>query len=98
MYGTIARIRVKQGMEEQLRQLNNDMMTNDAPPGILFGHVYRSDADPTVWWLAVGFESKEAYHANANDPAQHERYLKLRALLDADPEWNDGEIVASNTV
>ena len=39
------------------------------------------------------FSDKDSYHANAGDPGQHEWYLKLRALLEADPEWEDGEIV-----
>ena len=29
---------------------------------------------------------------NADDPAQHERYVAMRALLAADPEWHDGAI------
>ena len=37
------------------------------------------------------FDDRDAYMKNADDPAQHEDYLKLRALLDADPEWIDGE-------
>jgi hypothetical protein len=41
--------------------------------------------------LVVMFEDRESYHRNADDPAQHEEYLKMRALLEADPEWTDGE-------
>jgi hypothetical protein len=32
--------------------------------------------------------------ANANDPEQHQWYLKIRELLEADPEWEDGEFVS----
>ena len=35
------------------------------------------------------------YRANADSPEQDARYQKLRALLEDDPEWNDGEIVYS---
>jgi quinol monooxygenase YgiN len=93
MYGTIARLRIKPGKEEELRRLGQDM----APqiPGFVFQHVYRTDADPNEYYLVVGFESKEAYRANAESPAQHARYEQFRALLDADPEWHDGEIVDS---
>jgi hypothetical protein len=45
--------------------------------------------------LAVVFDSKEAYEANANSPEQHQRYLEYRDLLAADPEWHDGDIVHS---
>jgi hypothetical protein len=41
--------------------------------------------------LAV-FDTEENYRRNADDPDQHRQYLELRALLEADPEWNDGEV------
>ena len=93
MYGTIARLRVKPGMEERLRQVGRDAAR--AIPALVFEHVYRSDADPNEYFLVVAFASKEAYVANANSSEQHARYLEYRALLDADPEWHDGEIVDS---
>jgi len=30
---------------------------------------------------------------NADSPEQNTRYLEFRDLLEADPEWHDGEIV-----
>ena len=41
----------------------------------------------------VVFESREAYWANAQSPDQNQRYQEMRALMLADPEWHDGEIV-----
>ena len=35
---------------------------------------------------------REAYERNADDPAQHERYVEYRALLEDEPEWHDGEV------
>jgi hypothetical protein len=97
MYGTIARVRVKTGMDNQFLQIGKQY-AKEPPKGMVFEHVYRSDDDPRVYWMVVGFESKAAYVANANAPEQHERYLKLRALLEADPEWHDGEIVDSFSI
>ncbi len=37
------------------------------------------------------FESKAAYVANADDPAQDAWYRQLRTLLRADPQWEDAE-------
>jgi hypothetical protein len=34
--------------------------------------------------------------ANAASPEQHARYEQYRALLTAEPEWHDGEIVHSH--
>lgn len=45
--------------------------------------------------MAVAFESREAYEANARNPELHERYLRFRELLVAEPEWHDGEVIFS---
>ncbi len=45
--------------------------------------------------LVVMFDDKESYTKNADDPAQHQDYLKMRALLEDDPEWTDGEWVVA---
>ena len=93
MYGTIARMKVKTGKEAELEQV----MGNNArdTPGFVFAHVYRMDDDPQTVMLAVAFDSKESYRANAESPEQDVEYQAYRALLDADPEWHDGEIIFS---
>jgi quinol monooxygenase YgiN len=63
--------------------------------GIVFQHLYRLDDDPQNLMLVVGFESKDAYRANAESPEQHARYQEYRAMLESEPEWHDGEIVFS---
>ncbi|HEX6122958.1 MAG TPA: antibiotic biosynthesis monooxygenase [Ktedonobacterales bacterium] len=96
MYGTVALLRIKPGEEQQLME---EMKTFERQqvPGFISSSVYRMDADPQSCYLAVLFESKEAYWANARSPEQDARYQKLRAHLAADPEWHDGEIIASHT-
>jgi hypothetical protein len=93
MYGTIARLTVKAGHEEAFLNAGEQEWAAP-PPGIIFDVLYRSDRDPREFWLAVGFESKDAYTANASSAMQHQRYVQLRALLETDPEWHDGEIVS----
>jgi quinol monooxygenase YgiN len=93
MYGTIARFRVKPGMEARLRQTieAEDM----AIPGHVSTSVYRMDADANEFMMAVVFESKEAYVKNADSPEQNARYEEFVSFLEAPPEWHDGEIVSS---
>jgi len=91
MYGTVARMRAKPGMENKLLQLSREF--EGKIPGIVRSYVYRTDADPEEFFLAVLFESREAYLANAQNPEQDARYQQLRALLATDPEWHDGEVV-----
>ncbi len=94
MYGTVARLRLKPGMEERFQQFGREAA--GAIPGLVFQHVYRTDADPQAYYLVVGFENKEAYQANATSAEQQARYEQYRALLEAEPEWHDGEIVFSS--
>lgn len=92
MYGTVARMRMKPGMEAQMRAFTEEE-TAAQLPGFLAQYVYRMDTDPNEYYLAIIFESKEAYHANANSPDQHQRYLRMIEMLDSEPEWHDGEII-----
>ena len=95
MYGTIARLKIKAGKEAEfiaLGQQEDDIK--------IAGHVgefiYRMDADPNEYYMAVVFDNKESYVANANSPDQNDRYEGMLALLESAPEWHDGEIVHSH--
>jgi quinol monooxygenase YgiN len=92
MYGTVAKLQLKPGMEAQMQQLMDEFASVDMP-GLLGEHVYRLDNEPGVYYMTVMFSDRAAYMANAAAPAQHERFLRYRALLTADPEWHDGEII-----
>ena len=92
MYGTVARWRVKEGKQDELERLSNELMS-DRPAGSRAVYVYRSDSDPREYWVAGVFESKDVYTANSASPEQGERFRRLRELMDADPEWHDGEVV-----
>ena len=93
MYGTVARMRLIPGKEKEMEDFARQNTPN--MPGFVFQHVYRMDADPNEAYLVVAFENKEAYQANANSPEQQQRYQQYRALLSAEPEWHDGEIIYS---
>jgi quinol monooxygenase YgiN len=94
VYGTVARMRIKPGMEQKLMALSQHQDMRNIP-GLVSSSVYRLDGKSDEYVLTVAFESREAYQANAGSPEQHQRYLQLREMLAADPEWNDGEIVDS---
>ncbi len=94
MYGTVARLRLKPGMEAKLRE-DLDRYPALKIPGFLSTMLYRMDDDANDCYLVVAFKDNESYHANAHDPKQDERYQRMRAILAADPDWHDGEIVWS---
>ena len=92
MYGTVAKMRAKQGMVQKLQDLTarEDMRSI---PGLVNTIVYQMDNDPNQLIMVVLFESKEAYVKNADSPEQNARYQEFVALLEGQPEWNDGEII-----
>lgn len=92
MYGTVARMKVS---AENLEALKAEMGSYDYTnvPGFRASHMLIPDDYSGEIVLVAVFDDKDSYRANADDPAQNERYLRFRALLDADPEWTDGEIV-----
>jgi len=92
MYGTVARMRVKAGMMDAMREMSESYGTNQ-PPGFVSQYVYQMDKDANEVYVVVMFESREAYMANADSPEQNERYMQMREMLDGDPEWHDGEII-----
>ena len=100
MYGSIFQFTAKPGAEEQLEALFKNMDTEEGArlrkAGIMASYAFKLDKGGYIG-VAV-FENKDKYFANANDPAQDQWYRKFRALLEADPVWNDGEVVAAETV
>ncbi|MGA2285473.1 MAG: antibiotic biosynthesis monooxygenase [Dehalococcoidia bacterium] len=92
MYGTVARMRLKPGKEAELSGFLREFDELKVP-GAISEYLYRMDEDSNEYYLVVVFADKGKYTENADDPEQDARYQKLRALLEADPEWHDGEIV-----
>ena len=92
MYGTIARLRAKPGMEARLQEFSREAEGRQ-PNGFMKSYVYRMDADPNEYYLVVLFDSRESYHANAANPEQNASFGQLMELLESEPEWHDGEVV-----
>lgn len=90
MYGTVARMKVKR---DNLEALQKELGAEDYPSisGFRFSHMLMPDEWNDEVIVAVFFDDKDSYMRNADDPAMNERYGRYRALLEADPEWTDGE-------
>lgn len=92
MYGTVCRFQIHPGMEAKLVDLTKDYESMSVV-GIRAEYVYRMDSNPNEYYMAVIFDSEDAYKRNAASPEQDARYHKFRALLAREPEWHDGTIV-----
>jgi quinol monooxygenase YgiN len=93
MYGTVAKTRVKPENREKLSEVVARHTVTTVPGYVAAYTLFENDSD-TAWLFAV-FEDRDSYDRNADDPAQNERYVEYRALMEADPEWHDGEIRTS---
>ena len=91
MYGTVAKMRVQPENREALRKVTEAQMQGEPIAGYLKSYVL-TENDSDTNWLFVVFEDRASYDRNADDPAQHERFMEIRGLLEEDPEWHDGVI------
>lgn len=93
MFGTVFFMKPLSGKEEEVKNIFKEWSTSVKPTvkGAKDGYLYIL-VDGRMVGVAI-FESKEDYMANASNPAQDEWFKKLRANLEQDPEWNDGEVL-----
>jgi quinol monooxygenase YgiN len=88
MYGTVMRARATAGNRQAVVAMMGEGLDT---AGFRATHVLLPDDDEDAVVAAVIFEDRETYSANAHDPATEAWFGRLRALLEADPEWTDGE-------
>jgi len=87
-FGSVFKMKPKAGKKDELLKM---AMRDDGRDvdGFVMGHMV--DAGDEIWGIAV-FRDEASYRKNADDPKQHEEFLKMRDLLETDPEWHDGTV------
>ena len=96
MFGTIYRMRPKPGMEAAIEDLmRREEKGRTRPAGLVAGYLFRSRSRPGELTGVAVFDSEASYRKNASDPEQDRWYRRLRELLEADPEWYDGDVLMS---
>lgn len=90
-FGSVFRMKPKPGQKQAVIDLLEGGRQPSEVTGFVAAHVF--DCGNELWGAAV-FEDEETYRDNANSPEQNEEYQKLRALLEADPEWHDGTVTS----
>lgn len=91
MYGTVAKLRVKPGGLDELKNWSPD--PDGQARGAVAIYAFQMDDDPDQVYTVAVFESREAYVANAESPEQDKRYRQMLKSLEGEPEWHDGEVV-----
>tara|TARA_B100001013_G_C24294455_1_gene318181 strand:+ start:147 stop:440 length:294 start_codon:yes stop_codon:yes gene_type:complete len=95
MYGTIFKMKVKPGHEDQLLSILDS--PEKQPDGAVAWFLMNPDSESE--WIGVAvFDSKESHLANANNPEQHEMFLKMMEHLESEPTWTDGEYLIGQTI
>ena len=98
MYGTIYRMKVKSGQEQKVIDLADEWDREYKPKikGAIGGLLMKPDNKPGELIGVALFQDKATDEANADDPEQDRWYRQLRELLEADPDWEDGEYVMAD--
>ena len=98
MYGTIFRMRPKSGQEQAVIDHVKawERERRGKVKGAIGALLMKPDAGTGELVGVAVFEDKASYEANAGTPEQDRWYRALREMLEADPEWEDGEYVAGD--
>ncbi|MBN9386516.1 MAG: hypothetical protein J0I20_00555 [Chloroflexi bacterium] len=97
MFATVYRLKVTPGRESDALALNEAWYRERAPrvKGFVSTCIVKSITTDGEYLGVTIFDSKENYTRNANDPVQHQWYLRMRECLESDPEWNDGPVIST---
>ncbi len=92
---TFMKMKVKPGKLDELKKLMSgdedlDRVKRAGFVQMVMGN--RKDSQDEVWG-AVMWDNSDNYYKNAENPEQNAEYEKMRALLAADPEWFDCDVV-----
>lgn len=93
MYGTLGRMKPKQGKRDELLELLRTPPSGAAAEGYRGSYLLKADEGDEVV-VAVMYEDKDAYFAMVHDPKTDENFGKIMELLEAEPAWTDGEWIA----
>jgi quinol monooxygenase YgiN len=99
MFGSVFRMRPRPGQEAAVLEMGRRWERERMPKaeGFVSYYTFKSQSRPGELIGVVIFESEEQYRRNAEDPDQDRWYREFRALLEDDPEWNDGEVIATES-
>ncbi|MGH3578633.1 MAG: hypothetical protein ACRDU0_13900 [Mycobacterium sp.] len=97
MFGSIYRMQPRPGEEgnitDHFRRWERER--RPAAGGAVAGYLFRPKSSPHELIGVAVFDSESSYRTNAGDRAQDQWDRDLRQLLEADPEWNDGDILVA---
>jgi len=81
------------GRPARVKRLVGEWIAKRQPgvAGAQAGYLYQLDSDPNEFVGVSVFVDKETYVANSDSSDQDAWFKELRANIEADPKWMDGE-------
>jgi hypothetical protein len=97
MFGTIYNMRPKPGQEQAVAELHRRWERERRPKvnGMVAAYAFKPRRNLDQLMGVVVFDCEAHYYQNADDPEQDRWYRQLRELLEADPEWIDGDVLVA---
>jgi quinol monooxygenase YgiN len=98
MWAQLQKVSTKPEREAEMLDVFDQLQAiEQADSGLVRTTVMRSQADPTVTYVLVVFDSEEKARAREQDPRRQEGLERIRAamgdLLDGPPEFVDLDVV-----
>lgn len=94
MFGTIARVTVQSGKEDEFLAIGEEWTRQrGGTTGQVTEYVFKAEGRPREYFIVGIFRDRDTYYKNAADPETDRWYRRMRATIEADPEWNDGEVI-----
>ena len=94
MFGTVAHVVVQPGKEQEFLAIGEQWTRERGEAtGETAEYVFQLEGRPREYLIVGIFADREAYYTNAKDPETDRWYRRMRATLEADPEWKDGEVI-----
>jgi quinol monooxygenase YgiN len=96
MWAQLIKARIKPGQEEAFRQTYDEMLDHERehPTGMVRNYSFRSLKDPGVLYGLIIFESEEKARARERDPETLRVVMRLRDVMDGQPEFVDLSLVS----
>ena len=95
MFVSISRYRVKAGMEEALKQHNEEWKNSVRPEtqGFISVHVYQNPKDRHEWTSVATFVDRYSELTNANSTDHKLWYRRMLEMLEEPPVYWQGELI-----
>jgi len=95
MFVSISRYRVKPGMEQALKEHNEEWKATIRPNthGFISVHVYCNPKDSREWTSVATFVDQYSEMLNANSSDHRAWYRHMLEMIEAPPQYWQGELV-----